>query len=153
VLGGRELVVEYPLAQGAVGAERVAAEKDPVCTVEGHHRLGPVNVRGFEKLEDLAAAEIERVAGFHLAEVVGDLEKIPHEGDSLRGRNDLYTGVSFADFGDEGGMVGFEMVEYQIIDFFEAGAAGVELLLELSDRAGPVPGKVYEGGLFALHDI
>ena len=115
-------------------AEGVAGEERPVAGAPRDHRLGPVHHRDHVERQRLAA-QIERVALLDLDRAPGDAVKPFDHLERLGIADDLDVGIDAAQRRDRRRVVGFHVVDDQIIDLpfadgladvgFEAAAEGL----------------------------
>jgi len=115
-------------------AESVAGEERPVAGAPRDHRLGPVHHRSHVERQRLAA-QIERVALLDLDRAPGDAVKPFDHLERLGIADDLDVGIDAAQRRDRRRVVGFHVVDDQIINLpfadgladvgFEAAAEGL----------------------------
>ena len=144
---------ESALRQGAELSERVGAEEHAFLLPQRHRHLGPVDHGRGEKAKS-SSAEIEAVAVFHRQQppfqaeaLVQELRK--HLG-GLHAEHRLHAGVCLEHPAYEAGVVGFEMVDYEIVGRTARKGfrqVGLPLL-----RRGSVHG-IEDGGLSRTKDI
>ena len=131
------------LFAGIVLAESVIAEEDIFAGHIGKHRIGPVQHRGFDE-DELAASEIQRIAGFYIDEVPVLVIQTAQDGFPLfRAVNRCVR--DFTHQGRQGtAVIVFIVIHDDIIDVIE-----VDFALQVSDKffIKGFPYGVHQNGL------
>ena len=115
------LVGEEPAVERAEEAEGVRGEKDAVRRIVGHHDLGPVDHRGVDEVQHMAAAG-EAVSLLDQDETIGkvDVEELAEHGLDLRVADDLHLRIADDQITDGIGVVGLHVRDEQIVELTSA---------------------------------
>ena len=112
---GVDGVIDDTSVEGSEAAKGISAEEGLGGRLVGHHGLGPVD-HGGEVEGKVVLAESDGFGVFHLYTVIGDtIEALEHT-DGLLVAYHLHIGIILAQQGDRPAVVGFHVVDDEIID-------------------------------------
>ena len=131
------LTPESALSEGTELSERIGTEKDSVLDVERHHHLGPVDHGSHDELQGMLSEGkcVPFLDGYRPSFEGDSAEELGQHGNCLGRCHDLDLRVCVHHISDEGRVVGFEMLDNEIIGSPSSECGGKVILPLFSGSA------------------